>query len=259
MHIVICDDSLEDALAAETYVTTYFLSHHFSDFTITIVRSGFELLLLQEMDLLFLDIELNSSQKGTDYAKELYLRMPALILIFMSAHNHFIPRSVAVGFDQFIPKPFQQQFFQIALDDIFGRQSSIISPKPLRRSSKEASEKPQVLSPVLKRKNIKGALLHIAISEIVFLSVIEKQLTVVQSDHSQVFYLGNMTKEESGLAPYGFFRIHRRYLINIHYLHKVSLAGAEMHFPDGSEKILPIGRTKLSAIREALSLKKSEK
>lgn len=103
MNIFIVDDDKKFAEKLKKDVTAYF--SNIKDLVVHVINDDFQKILQADsVDVLFLDIDLKTKDNGIHLARYIKKIFPDIILIFVSAHDHFVFPALSVGFFQFIRK-----------------------------------------------------------------------------------------------------------------------------------------------------------
>lgn len=152
-------------------------------------------------DILYLDIEI-CNINGIDVARSIRRCYPECIIIFISSHSRYYHAAFDVQPFYFLDKPLIEKEFV----NVF------------KRAVERLSRYPQSITFSNKR-----IYYSVDISRILYFESDRRIVKVVCSDRTYNFYgkLSNIEKE-LGSSSYFFFRIHRSYLINIHYIKEFS-------------------------------------
>lgn len=230
IKIYLCDDQKEHlqqicntfANLAKEYPTqiTSFLSAH--DLLEQLKKEKHEKQTLPE--LVLLDIEMPQTD-GISLGKQIKQLFPELFLVFVTAYVEYAVAGYEAAAFRYLLKP-------VTKESLF---------KLLADFEKEQNKKKK-----LRIKATNGEYL-LAVQDIVYISA-EDKYTVIYTTNKHYVSDCSLKKYEEQLEPYGFFRIHRKYLTNM-YHHKVI---------DGSSVILtgeislPISKKKREAYRSRL-------
>ena len=201
--------------------------------------SGLELISSRSFDLLFLDINLNDME-GTTLAAAAKKILPDAQIVFATAYSQYAVKAFELGVDNYILKPFDPDRVR----------------RVLEKCRREAEAPAAALSSDKLAINTKRKILLLDIRQIVYLETEGRGciLHTTGGDYTENQLLGEFEKR---LAPHGFFRIHKSYLVNLNYISEMfpwannSLAlkmqGFEQH-------ILPVGREKVKSLRQLLGV-----
>lgn len=115
MNIAICDDETEYANDIRVHLNQY-SSEHGLTFDIYDFNSGEEILASNTVfDIAFLDIEMDGIS-GIEVGRELQKANPDLVLIYVTAYNHYLDDALDLGITRFFDKPIDSQRFYEGMD-----------------------------------------------------------------------------------------------------------------------------------------------
>ena len=115
MNIAICDDETEYANDIRMHLNQY-SSEHGLTFDIYDFNSGEEILASNTVfDIAFLDIEMDGIN-GIEVGRELQKANPDLVLIYVTAYNHYLDDALDLGITRFFDKPIDSQRFYEGMD-----------------------------------------------------------------------------------------------------------------------------------------------
>jgi len=93
-----------------------------------------------------------------------------------------------------------------------------------------------------------GETRNILVRKIKYFEVFKKLITVYYDDTSFRFY-SSLDKLEKQLEPFGFFRVHKSYLISLNYIEKIT--SKEVILRD--ETVLPVGRKNYTLLKSRMT------
>jgi DNA-binding LytR/AlgR family response regulator len=93
-----------------------------------------------------------------------------------------------------------------------------------------------------------GTTVKLELSKIIYFEVLNRLITVHTAD-SSIEYYGKMESVENALREKGFVRIHRSYLVNCYYIHKLNRT--TVCLANGQE--LPVGVKYSHAVQQQFS------
>lgn len=104
MNILVVDD--DDYFANKLKIDlNNFFKNFYTDLTITNISSNFHTVLdYDDVNLLFLDIDLNEKYNGINLATYIKSKFPNILLVFTSTHDDLVFPALSVDFFQFIRK-----------------------------------------------------------------------------------------------------------------------------------------------------------
>lgn len=232
MKIAICDDNPDYVRECETLIKKISLKKHIN---VEIFRygTGMQLLFAQEenrtkADLVFLDISM-PGMSGVNTAHELRkLQSRAEIVFFTHSKENMLD-----AFDvQALHYIVKEQTSAEKVEEIFTRAAMRIARKTQETIA----------------FNCAGETRSVPVSQIFYFESFRNIITVYYETERFEFY-STMGKLEELLFNRGFIRIHRSYLIALHYI--ASVAGTEVEMVNGDK--LPVSRGRLADLRAALS------
>lgn len=115
MKIAICDDEIKYINDAERHLKQYFSEH---GLTLNLYKysNGTDLLNSNKnFDIVFLDIEMPDIN-GIELGKKLQSSNPDLVLIYITAYNHYLDDALDLGITRFFDKPIDSKRFYKGLD-----------------------------------------------------------------------------------------------------------------------------------------------
>ena len=110
MKIAICDDELKYINDVKKHIVQYFTEHGLS-YELFEFTSPNELLENNNSyDIAFLDIEMEDCN-GISLGKSLQKNNPDIVLIFVTAYNHYLDEALDLGITRFFDKPINSERF----------------------------------------------------------------------------------------------------------------------------------------------------
>lgn len=202
--------------------------------------AAIELISNQTFDILFIDINLNDME-GTALAAAAKKLLPDAKLIFATAYPQYAVKAFELEVDNYILKPFVPERVRMVLEKCKKEQEQV----PIR---KKTCGKLAI--------NCNRKILFLNIGQIVYLETEGRacRIHTTDGDYLDSQLLGEMEKQ---LLPYGFFRIHKSYLVHVKYISELfpwaqnSLAVKMQGF---EKAVLPVGREKVKQLRQLLGL-----
>ena len=227
MRIAVCDD--------ERYfrdLITEKISEIYKDDIDMVIRTfedGFDFLKnyyenIDTYDMIFLDIEMENIN-GIDTAKEIRKLNKDVNIVFLTSHDEFAKDGYEVNAFRYLSKPIQEDKLIEAIESIKKKSDSV---KKILLSSK-------------------GEEILIKIKEIIYMEAQNKDI-YIHTIHNIYNEKNNLTHYEEILKNYGFFRVHRSYLINLDFVK--SFTSKEIVL-DNEEKIY-LSRLKYKTFKEHL-------
>lgn len=205
------------------------------------VRSAIEMLMENRVDVVFLDISMPGAS-GLQLAEALHKLKNPPAIVFVTAYSDHALEAFDVDAVDYLMKPVEEARLDRAIDKVMSRSKPL--PEPTKASSVERI-------PVEKG----GRKVLIPVDQIRFI--------MAKDDYSCIFteddrYLSttSLAQFESKLADFGFFRVHRRYIVNLANVEDVETApsGAIQLGVCGVEERIPVSRRRVVPLKKALNL-----
>lgn len=180
-------------------------------------------------DLLFLDVAMPEMD-----GLELLRRLPQPpVTILLTARVEHALAAFDLGVRDYLLKPVSPQRLQRSLDHI----------RPLLQATAGAAGSAPA------RLSIKCGVAHRLVDPSRVARVeAEGNFSVVHAADGRIFASETMKELQYRFAPFGFMRIHKSHLVNVHCV--ASIAPGEIRLLDGL--ILPLGRTYRDAVQERM-------
>lgn len=224
--------------------------------------NALELISSRPFDLLFVDINLNDME-GTTLAAAARRILPDAQIVFATAYSQYAVRAFELGVNNYILKPFDPDRVRRVLEKCchdlnLSKGAAAVSGTaavsgPAAVSGTAAAP---VLSPARMAINVNRTIVMLDIPQIVYIETSGRSCIIhtATRDYTENQLLGEYEKR---LAPHGFFRIHKSYLVNLGYITEMfpwannSLAVKMQGF---EKEILPVGREKVKNLRQLLGI-----
>lgn len=224
MRIAICDDEkvhLEHTKNAleEAYKSLDLLVDVYSD-----SKAFLECMPKQNYDLVILDIEM-PGMNGIETARRLRAYSDKTAIVFLTSHVEYAIEGYEVNALRYLTKPASVE-----------KLSEVI----IYLMEQEKKNKRLFIRDV-------EDMVAINVSDILYMEAQNQNIRIVtlKETYRNRYNLADYERE---LAVFGFFRIHRSYLVNL--AHVMRISGREAHMQDGI--CLPVSRTREKKFREAL-------
>ncbi len=227
-QIHICDDIYEHALTLQNALQSLGDKYPCS---VTISSSSEELLTFLEAvttgdkpapDVIFMDIRLPESD-GITLGKKIKELCPHTYLVFVTAYIEYAVKGYEAEAFRYLLKPVTKEALRGLMEDI--KADSDKSKKILIKGKKNSA--------------------LVALSDILYISAEDKYAIVyTKNDH----FISDMSlnKYEEQLSEYGFYRIHRKCLVNV--FHHRSICGNKVQVSDGT--LLPVSKSKIGTYQD---------
>ncbi|TKC07996.1 response regulator transcription factor [Pedobacter polaris] len=163
---------------------------------------GLEDLRKHKPKILFLDVDMPEIS-GIEIAKML---PPDIAIVFITAHSRFAVEAFEVDAHDFLLKPFSFSQFVRSVEKVLDRS------RP-RGSSPQTSHSENIFI----NSGIKGKILRIKISDIIYIQAMEHYISISTIDDTHLTHVG-IAKVMGMLSGTTFLRVHRAFIININYI-----------------------------------------
>lgn len=224
MRVAICDDEKIQLSITKTSVENAYNS---LDLIVDTYTSGVDLLSAVDAanyDLIILDIEM-PGLNGIETAKKLRKIEDKTAIVFLTSHVEYALEGYEVNALRYLTKPANTEKLSEIITYLLEQKKK--DKRILLRNSEDVE--------------------MVCVADIYYMEAQDQMIRVV-TDKGEYRNRYNLGDYETELSAYGFFRIHRGYLINLG--HVLRLAGRELVMEDGAS--LPISRTKEAALKNAL-------
>ena len=205
------------------------------------VRSAIEMLMESRVDVIFLDIHMPGAS-GLQLAEALHKLNNPPAIVFVTAYSNYGVEAFDVDATDYLMKPVEEERLNRAIDKVLARAKP--AAEPAKASSIERI-------PVEKG----GRKVLIPVDQIRYI--------MAKDDYSCIFteddrYLSttSLAQFESKLGDFGFFRVHRRYIVNLANVEDVETvsSGAIQLGITGVEDRIPVSRRRVVPLKKALSI-----
>lgn len=224
MRVAICDD--EDMQLSLTKKNLE-LAYKSLDMIVDTYTSGADLLNAVNSvsyDLILLDIEM-PEMNGIDIAKELRKKESNTEIVFLTSHMEYALEGYEVKALRYLTKPAKAE--KLAEIITYLKEQRKKDKRILLRNGEEME--------------------MVCVAQIYYMEAQDQMIRIV-TDRGEYRNRYNLGDYETELRAYGFFRIHRSYIINLGCVRR--LTGREIVMEDGA--CLPVSRMKEAALKKAL-------
>lgn len=224
MRVAVCDDEAEYCKQMQKMIEKMY---HSLDVIVDTYQTGRDLLRQfekQNYDLIFLDIEMPGID-GISLARRLRDRKEELRLVFLTSHVEYALKGYEVQALRYLTKPVQEDKLKEVLSYVMKQ----MQDQRIIWLKTSAGEE------------------RVSLSDILYLEAQDQNISINTAERSYVVRY-NLRDFEQELKEYGFFRIHRGYLVS---LRKISAVRKNEVTLDGGT-VLPLSRTREKPLKEAL-------
>lgn len=199
MQILVCDDNPQFAQKIADLIERQ-LSGQGIPVTLTVASNEKDLISLKVsfFDLAFLDIDMGD-YNGIDIARELYNVRPDAVIVFVTNYIEYAPSGYEVNAFRYVLKSSVEEKL----------------PKIVLLALDEYKNRHRTVSFMISSESV-----DVPVKNILYLESNHRIITMHLIHHIREcfqFY-SSITRMETTLAPIGFLRIHKCYLVNMEYI-----------------------------------------
>lgn len=194
-------------------------------FQINSYSSGKDFMKSADADLLFLDIELAEGEDGFEIAEQLMNFGNKCKVCFLTSHTELARSGYRVNAFRYIDKKY--------LEEIIEAVDSFVKTKIQERT--------------ICCNDISGICRNIKLDTLLLIETSGRKLRYLMLDGNECFCEGNISEVSQRLEQFGFFQIHRSYIVNLKYIEKVD--SRKITLCNGLEVM--IGRTHSNEFKKA--------
>ncbi len=162
--------------------------------------SGKDFLKNSDADLLFLDIELTEGEDGFEIAKQLMNFGNKCKVCFLTSHTELARLGYWVNAFRYIDKKHLEEIGE-AIDCFL---------------------KTKIQDRIVYCNDIAGICIKISLNELLLVETYGRKLRYLMLDGKEHFCEGQISETAQSLSQFGFFQIHRSYIVNLKYIEKVN-------------------------------------
>lgn len=204
------------------------------------VRSAIETLMNSRVDVAFLDISMPGAS-GMQLAEALRKLKTPPAVVFVTAYSDHALEAFEVDAVDYLMKPVEEDRLARAIEKVLSR------VKPLPETKATSVER----IPVEKG----GRKVLIPVEQIRYIMA-KDDYSCIFTDDDRFLSTTSLAQFESKLSEFGFFRVHRRYIVNLANVEDVETApsGAiQLGIADMEDRV-PVSRRRVVPLKKALSL-----
>lgn len=203
------------------------------------VRTAIEMLMENRVDVVFLDISMPGAS-GLQLAEALHKLKNPPSIVFVTAYSDHAVEAFDVDAVDYLLKPVEEVRLDQAIEKVLAR------TKP-QTESKVTIER----IPVEKG----GRKVLIPVDQIRYIMA-KDDYSCIFTDDDRFLSTTSLAQLEAKLCDFGFFRVHRRYIVNLACVEDVETipSGAIQLGITGMEDRVPVSRRRVVPLKKALSL-----
>lgn len=209
------------------------------------IAAGLQLLLKNQIELLFLDIELND-ENGFSLAKELQQLTQPPLVIFATAYDNYAVDAFNINAIDYVLKPFEQGRINQAVAKAEALLADKTTPTP---TSPTKPDYPTVITVTQEEKTT-----VVPAKEIISAAVNNGLLTITTADDEfSAHETLNWLKQR--LNPQQFIQVHRSVLVNLNCIREVQpWFNHTYQLTMTNQQKLPVGRSFIKILRQKLQM-----
>ncbi len=204
------------------------------------VRSAIETLMNSRVDVAFLDISMPGAS-GMQLAEALRKLKTPPAVVFVTAYSDHALEAFEVDAVDYLMKPVEEDRLARAIEKVLSR------VKPLPETKATSVER------ILVEKG--GRKVLIPVEQIRHIMA-KDDYSCIFTDDDRFLSTTSLAQFESKLSEFGFFRVHRRYIVNLANVEDVETtpSGAiQLGIADMEDRV-PVSRRRVVPLKKALSL-----
>ncbi|MDO4437291.1 MAG: LytTR family DNA-binding domain-containing protein [Coriobacteriaceae bacterium] len=214
------------------------------------VRSAIETLMEVRVDVVFLDISMPGAS-GLQLAEALSKLKNPPSIVFVTAYSDHAVEAFEVDAVDYLLKPVEEERLDRAIERVIARSKPAAEEEP-----------PTPPMPVKQPTNIEripvekgGRKVLIPVDQIRFIMA-KDDYSCIFTDDDRFLSTTSLAQFESKLSEFGFFRVHRRYIVNLAHVEDVEsgAAGAIQLGVKGIDERIPVSRRRVVPLKKALNL-----
>lgn len=204
------------------------------------VRSAIEMLMENRVDVVFLDISMPGAS-GIQLAEALHKLKNPPAVVFVTAYSDHAVEAFDVDATDYLMKPVEEARLDQAINKVLAR------VKPTSDSSKSSIER----IPVERG----GRKVLIPVDQIRYIMA-KDDYSCIFTEDDRYLSTASLAQFESKLGDFGFFRVHRRYIVNLANVEDVETvpSGAIQLGVSGVDDRIPVSRRRVVPLKKALNL-----
>ncbi len=208
----------------------------------TSAREAVERMMEGKADVMFLDISMPKTT-GMQLAEALYKLKNPPAIVFVTAYSEYALDAFNVDAVDYLMKPVEADRLSQALDKVEAR----IEPQQPQQNHSSVERIPVVKS---------GRKVLVPIDQIRYIEA-KDDYSCIYTDNDRFLSTISLAKLEEKLAPHGFFRVHRGYIVNLEFVEDVEVISSgilQLGITGIEGKKISVSRRRVVALKRALGL-----
>lgn len=209
------------------------------------VRSAIEMLMEARVDVVFLDISMPGAS-GLQLAEALYKLKNPPCVVFVTAYSDHAVEAFDVDAVDYLMKPVEEARLDRAIEKVITRVKPEVPAEPV-------AAKPSNIERIPVEKG--GRKVLIPVDQIRFIMA-KDDYSCIYTEDDRYLSTTSLAQFESKLGEFGFFRVHRRYIVNLANVEDVETvtSGAIQLGVNGVDERIPVSRRRVVPLKKALNL-----
>ncbi len=204
-------------------------------------REAVEKIIENRPDVLFLDISMPKTT-GMQLAEALHKLKNPPAVVFVTAYSEYAVNAFDVDAVDYLMKPVETERLGTALDKVEAR---AVPAAP-------ASRTPQERIPVEKG----GRKVLVPVDQIRYIEA-KDDYSCIYTDNDRFLSTISLAQLENRLAPHGFFRVHRGYIVNLEHVEDVEVVSSgilQLGLDGIPDKKISVSRRRVVQLKRALGI-----
>lgn len=203
------------------------------------VRSAIEMLMGNRIDVVFLDISMPGAS-GLQLAEALHKLKNPPAIVFVTAYSDHAVEAFEVDAVDYLLKPVEEARLDQAIEKVLAR-------------AKPQTESRATIERIPVEKG--GRKVLIPVDQIRYIMA-KDDYSCLYTEDDRYLSTTSLAQFEVKLSDYGFFRVHRRYIVNLDCVEDVETVstGAMQLGVKGLEDRVPVSRRRVVPLKKALGL-----
>lgn len=205
------------------------------------VRSAIGMLMEMRADVVFLDISMPGAS-GLQLAEALHKLKNPPAIVFVTAYSDHAVEAFDVDAVDYLMKPVEEARLDRAIEKVLARTKPVAEPAKSTNIERIPVEKG-------------GRKVLIPVDQIRFIMA-KDDYSCIYTEDDRYLSTTSLAQFESKLGEFGFFRVHRRYIVNLANVEDVETipSGAIQLGVSGVEERIPVSRRRVVPLKKALNL-----
>lgn len=206
------------------------------------VRQAVEAIKAKKADVVFLDINMPEFS-GIQLAEALKDHPEPPAVIFVTAYSNFALKAFEVNAVDYLLKPVEPERLNEALDKVLRLKSGAEGAEGYQKSTRVTVNK--------------GGKKHFISSSSISYLMAKDDYSYIFTDEGKFLSTTSLTSLEEELSDFNFFRVHRRYVVNLSRISSVAPQPGGtllLTLADGEDTEIPVSRRRVSQLKQEIGI-----